>query len=118
MKTIALSSLVGNDEARLLEELRHGYAAIMNMLPDGVGIVPWGMTVPQRRGAAMTPEMVEHMRAFIRQIREHVEHQEAVVLLGEGVLCASHSEQAVFGILNSMERASEIRLMMMAAGDR
>ena len=118
MKTIALSSIVGRDEKRLLEELRRGYAVITNMLPDGVGVVPWGMKLPQRRGVGMTAEMVGHMKEFLAEIREHVAHQEAVVLLGEGVLCASHSEQAVFGIINSMERASEIRLLMMSAGDR
>ena len=118
MKTTALSSIIGDDEERLMAELRRGYAAIINMLPDGVGIVPWGMTVPQRRGMGMNTEMIGHMKEFIRAVRGHIEHQEAVILLGEGVLCASHSEQAVFGIINSMERASEIRLLMMSAGDR
>ena len=118
LKTIALSSIVGNDEGRFLEELRKGYAAIINMLPDGIGIVPWGMKTPQRRGMNMTEEMVGHMRDFIADVRDHIDHQEAVIFLGEGVLCASHSEQAVFGIINSMERASEIRLLMMSAGVR
>lgn len=101
-----------------MAEFKQGYAAIINMLPDGVGIVPWGMKTPQRRGTHMTDEMIGHMMKFLGAVREHIEHQEAVVLLGEGVLCASHSEQAVFGIINSMERASEIRLLMMSAGGR
>lgn len=117
LKTIALSSIVGEDEERLMAELLRAYCAIRNMLPDGVGIVPWGMKVPQRRGTGMTEEMIGHMTGFLGAVRGHVEHQEAVVLLGEGVLCASHSEQSVFGIINSMERASEIRLLMMSAGD-
>ena len=116
LRTIALSSLVGDDEERLMEELLKGYRVIMNMLPDGVGIVPWGLRQPLRRGSAMTAEMIGEMKEFLAAVRSHVEHQEAVVLLGEGVLCASHSEQSVFGIINSMERASEIRLLMMSAG--
>lgn len=116
LKTVALAAIIGNDEERFLNELLRGYAAIQNMLPDGVGMLPWQMPRPLRREAVMTEEQFGDLRAFTAQIREHIRHQESLVLLGEGILCASRSERAVHSIIHAIERAATIRLEMLRAG--
>ena len=116
LKTLALAAVVGNDEDKFFRELLCGYAAIHNMLPDGIGMLPWQMPLPQRRGVPMSEEQYADMRAFMAQIREHIQHQESLVLIGEGIVCASRSERNVHSIINAIERASTIRLEMMLAG--
>lgn len=116
LKTLTLAAVIGNDEEKFFLELLRGYAAIHNMLPDGVGMLPWHMPHPQRRGIPMTELHYNDLRAFIAQIREHIRHQESLVLLGEGIICASRSERAVHSIINAIERAATIRLDMMLAG--
>ncbi len=110
LNTLALVALTGEDEETFFEELVKGFSAIISMLPDGIGVIPWGMKVPLRIGQRMTPEMYESMDRFMCQIREHISHQEALVLRGEGLICASHGEQEVCSIINAIERAATIRL--------
>ena len=116
MKTLALAAVIGQDEDRFLKALEQGFAAIRNMLPDGIGMIPWQMPHPQRRGMPMSEAENHDLRSFMAQIREHMQYQEGLVLMGEGVLCVSRSERSVHSIINAMERASTIRLEMMRAG--
>jgi ribulose-5-phosphate 4-epimerase/fuculose-1-phosphate aldolase len=116
LNTLALAAVIGNDEKKFFDELLRGYAAIHNMLPDGVGMLPWQMYRPQRRGVAMSLEQLEDMQKFTAQIRERISHQDGLVLLGEGFVCASRSERSVHAIIHSVERAATIRLQMMLAG--
>ena len=118
LNTLALAALLGEHEDDFMKELLQGYAAIDNMLPDGIGIIPWAMKKPLRRGEKMNREMYQTMEGFMSQIREHISHQEALVLRGEGIICASRSERSVYSIIHAIERAATIRLSMYAAGAR
>ena len=40
------------------------------------------------------------------------------MLDGEGIICSSCSEYAVFGLINTVEHAAEIRLKMLSAGGK
>ncbi len=115
LNTLALVALTGEDEGAFFDELVKGYSAIISMLPDGIGVIPQGMKIPLRIGERMTPEMYEAMERFILRIREHISHQEALVLRGEGLICASHSERDVLSIISAIERAATIRLKTLYA---
>jgi rhamnulose-1-phosphate aldolase len=114
--TVALAAVVGNDEKKFFESLLSGFAAVHNMLPDGIGMIPWVMPEPLRQGAPMSERQIMDMASFVSKIREHIRYQECLVLLGEGVLCASRSEWSVHSIINAVERAATIRLQMLLAG--
>jgi ribulose-5-phosphate 4-epimerase/fuculose-1-phosphate aldolase len=118
LNTLALAAVIGNDEKKFLNALLSGYAAIHNMLPDGIGMLPWQMSRPQRRGVQMSADQLDDMRRFMAEIRKSICHQESLVLLGEGIVVASRSERSVHAIINSIERAATIRLQMMLAGVR
>lgn len=116
IQCLALAGMTGDDGARFMEELTRGFAAIRNLLPDGAELIPWGMPAPIRRGTPMTGEMVQDMMRFLEDIQKAVSAHELVVLLGEGVLCASRDEPSCFMIVNAIERAAAIRLTMLSAG--
>jgi hypothetical protein len=116
LNTLALAAVIGNDEKKFYDALLSGYAAIHNMLPDGICMLPWQMHRPQRQGVQMSPEQISDMQTFLAQIRERMCRRECMVLVGEGILCASHNERSVHNIIHSVERASTVRLQMMLAG--
>ena len=118
LQTLALAAMMAENEDDFMKELLHGYAAIHNMLPDGIGIIPWGMNTPLRPGEQMNEEMYHTMASFMAGIRERIHYQDALVLRGEGLICASRSERSVFSVVSSIERAATIRLAMLAAGAR
>ncbi len=115
---IALAGLAGQRETQLTDELQAGFAAIRNVIPDGVDCIPWGMTKPIARGMAMTRQMLQDMRTFMDAIGAHAANHEALVLEGEGLVVASRSELTVLGIVNTIEHSAEVRLKMLAAGGR
>ncbi len=115
MNTLALVSLLGEEEETFYDSLLSGYAAIISMIPDGIGVIPWAMKTPLRLGKRITEDMYQTMEDFMANIRQHIFHQEVLVLKGEGLICASRSEQHVYTIINSIERAAKIRLLAMSA---
>lgn len=118
LNTLALAAVVGNDEKAFFNALLSGFAAIQNMLPEGIGMLPWQMPIPLRRGAHMSEQQYLDMTNFMAKIRLQLQYQETLVLMGEGIICASRSERDVHSIINAIERASSIRLQMMMAGTR
>lgn len=115
LNTLALAAMV-EKEKDLMRELVKGFAAIISILPDGIAVIPWMMKRPLRIGETMTQEMYDTMEQFMCSIREQISYQEALVLRGEGVICASRHEREVYSIINSIERAATVRLHMLAAG--
>ena len=87
-------------------------------MPDGIDVVPWGMTGSIQLGATMSPEMLVELTDFLKEIGEHTKNHQAVMLDGEGIICSSCSEYAVFGLINTVEHAAEIRLKMLSAGGK
>ena len=118
INTIALAALNREWGRDLVEELSHGVANVRNVVPDGIDVVPWGMTGSIQLGATMSPEMLVELTDFLKEIGEHTKNHQAVMLDGEGIICSSCSEYAVFGLINTVEHAAEIRLKMLSAGGK
>lgn len=114
---LALAGMADGAEQYTAELLR-GFAALNNLLPDGVALIPWGMPAPIRRGMPMNAEMCRSMEQFMERIRESAANHEAVVFQGEGILCAARDEPSCYMIINAVERAAAIRLAMLSAGAR
>lgn len=113
---IALAALNQRREGDLTEELSKGFAAIRNVVPDGVDSIPWGMPRPIRRGMPMSASMLRDMRTFLENIAAHIANHEAVALEGEGLLVASNTAQTVYGIVNTIEHSAKVRLKILSAG--
>ena len=118
LNTMALTELLDEETDDLLPELVKCSKPVINMLPDGIGIIPWGMPQPLRPHERMTQEMYQCMENFMLQVAEHIRYQEAVVLRGEGLICASRGEREVYNIIQVIERAASIRLKILAAGGK
>ena len=116
LNILALAAIDRKRNVDLLDDLSGGYAAIHNVIPDGIESVPWGMKEPIRREMRMSPSMQRDMRAFISKIGEHARACSTILLEGEGLLCSSWSAENVFCIINTLEHSAEIRLKMLAAG--
>lgn len=116
LNVMALASLTQEKNGVLMQELVKGYAAVGNMLSDGVATVKWGMVSSIRRGMSMTNEMITEMRSFIADVGKEVAMHEVVAIVGEGIICASSSENVVISTISAVEKAAEIRLKMLAAG--
>lgn len=116
INTMALVALAEGDAESLMSQLKKGYAAIINILPDGLGIIPWGMTKPLRHGERLSQEVLDSMKKFVDEVGKGIRSQEALILRGEGLICASAGEREVFNIITAIERASSIRLKILSAG--
>lgn len=112
---IALAGLLPHQDEILMRELNLGYAAMRNILPEGVAVLDWSMPIPIHIGMPMTEPMLQDMKKFVGHIGEKISNHEVVVLIGEGIICTSDNVQVVFGITCSTERAAAIRLKMLAA---
>lgn len=113
---IALAALDQSRGMDLTEELTKGFAAIRNVVPDGVDCIPWGMPKPIRRGMPMSASMLQDMRAFLDNVAAHICNHEAVALAGEGLVVASNTPQTVFGIVHTIENSAKVRLKILSAG--
>lgn len=115
---IALAALDREQGRNLMEELAHGFAAVRNVVADGIEIVHWGMSSVIQLDETMTADMLLEMRRFLQEVGTHAQKHRAVIVDGEGIICSSDSEQEVFGLINTVEHAAEIRLKMLAVGGK